>query len=79
MLEQKPLTVEITRPEHIKLRGVPISLNVYDGAGTITNKYFERFQMQEFEKLYLSDSMKPFTETNSPLARPSKLSGLKPV
>ncbi len=46
----------------IKLRGMPISLNVYDGAGTKTSKYFKSFDMPEFEKIYLPDSVEPFTE-----------------
>jgi len=39
---------------------MPISLNVYDGAATITSKYFRHFQMPDFEKIYLPDSVKPF-------------------
>jgi hypothetical protein len=45
----------------LNLRGMPISLNVYDGAATITNNYFKAFQMPEFEKLYLPDTVKPFS------------------
>jgi hypothetical protein len=56
------MTITITKPVPIKLRGMPISLNVYDGAGTITNKYFKNFQMPEFERIYLPDSVKPFTD-----------------
>ena len=56
------MTITITKPAPIELRGMPISLNVYDGAGTITNKYFKSFQMPEFEKIYLPDSVKPFTD-----------------
>src|SRR3989442_3906773 len=41
-----------------------ISLNVYDGATTITNKYFRRFQMRDFEKIYLPDSVKPFLDVD---------------
>jgi hypothetical protein len=58
------MTIEITKPGRIKLRGMPITLNAYDGAGTITNKYFRNFQMPEFEKIYLPDSVKPFTDTD---------------
>jgi hypothetical protein len=58
------LTITITNPVPIKLRGMPISLNVYDGADTITNKYFQSFQMPDFEKIYLPDSVKPFTDTD---------------
>src|SRR5438876_9364901 len=41
---------------------MPISLNVYDGAATITNRYFTRFRMPEFERLYLPDRVKPFSD-----------------
>jgi len=58
------LTVEISRSVPIKLRGIPITLNVYDGAGTITNKYFRGFQMPELGRVYLPDSVKPFTDTD---------------
>lgn len=56
------MTLAVAKPVPIELRGVPISLNVYDGAGTITNKYFRSFQMPEFEKAYLPDSAKPFSD-----------------
>ena len=62
------MTIEIVNPGPIKLRGVPITLNAYDGAGTITNKYFKSFQMPEFEKIYLPDSVKPFTD-KAPVAK----------
>lgn len=58
------MTVAITKPAAIQLRGMPINLNVYDGAGTITNKYFASFQMREFEKIYLPDSVKPFRDVD---------------
>jgi len=58
------LTRTIAYTNSIKLRGVPIELDVYEGAGTITNKYFQRFEMPEFEKIYLPDSVKPFTEAD---------------
>jgi hypothetical protein len=46
----------------ISLRGMPISLNVYDGAATITNRYFTRFRLPEFEKIYLPDTVTPFSD-----------------
>ena len=46
------------------MRGVPITLNMYEGAGTITNRYYAGFEMPEFEKIYLSDSVKPFTDVD---------------
>ena len=48
----------------LSLRGMPISLNVYDGASTVTNKYFRPFRMPEFEKVYLPESVKPFSEAS---------------
>jgi len=63
-MAKEALTVEIARPIPIKLRGVPITLNGYDGAGTMTNKYFRGFQMSELGRVYLPDSVKPFTDTD---------------
>ncbi len=51
----------VAKPGPISLRGMPVSLNVYDGAATITNKYFKGFQMSDFERIYLPDSVKPFS------------------
>ena len=56
------MTQTVTRRTPIVLRGVPITLNTYEGAGTITNKYYASFEMPEFEKIYLPESVKPFTE-----------------
>jgi hypothetical protein len=58
------LTVQIAGTRRIKLRGIPIILSQYEGAGTTTNKYFRIFQMPEFEKIYLPDSAKPFACTD---------------
>jgi hypothetical protein len=57
----RALTLETAKLPPIQLRGIPIGLNVYDGAGTITNKHFRSFQIPEFEKLYLPDSVRPFS------------------
>ncbi len=54
----------MSRTGPIKLRGVPIELNVYEGAGTVTNKHFQGFKMPEFEKVYLPDSVKPFMDAD---------------
>ncbi|HEV2225298.1 MAG TPA: hypothetical protein VGR56_00675 [Nitrososphaerales archaeon] len=56
------MTIEIAKPEAIKLRGVPITLDVYEGAGTITSRHFRTFNRPEFEKLYLPDTVRPFSE-----------------
>jgi hypothetical protein len=58
------LTQTVAKPVPITLRGVPIRLNVYEGAGTIANKYFTSFKMEDFERIYLPDSAKPFTHAD---------------
>jgi len=64
------LTLATTKkPVPIMLRGVPIGLNVYDGAGTVTNRHFGSFEMPEFGKVYLPDSVKPFTDADPVGAR----------
>jgi len=61
---EKTLTLAITKPAPITLRGMPINLNVYDGSATITNKYFRRFPMPDFEKIYLPDSVSSFSNAD---------------
>jgi hypothetical protein len=56
------LTVTLSKPVPLKLRGVPIVLGVYEGEGCITNRHFGGFRLPEFEKVYLPDSVRPFTE-----------------
>jgi hypothetical protein len=58
------LTASINKPPPIELRGVPIKLNQYEGSETITNTYFRSFEMPEFERIYLPDSVKPFTDAD---------------
>ncbi len=60
----KPVTLTNSKTEPIKLRGMPINLNTYEGAGTITNRHFRRFHLPEFEKVYLPESVKPFTDSD---------------
>ena len=59
------MTTEVAKPVPIKLRGIPITLDEYQGAGAITNKYFRSFQMPEFERIYLPESVRPFTDSES--------------
>ena len=58
------MTQTVTKRTPIKLRGVPITLNVYEGAGSITSRHYARFEMPEFEKVYLPDTMKPFSHAD---------------
>ena len=46
----------------IKLKGQPLDLEGYEASELLTNKHFLDFEMQEFERVYLSESMRPFTD-----------------
>jgi hypothetical protein len=46
----------------MRLKGLPINLNMYGAAETITSEHFRGFNMPDFEKIYLSESMAPFTD-----------------
>jgi hypothetical protein len=59
--DERALAMATARTTPIKLRGIPINLSTYDGAGTITNRYFQNFQMPDFENVYLPGSMRPFS------------------
>jgi hypothetical protein len=48
----------------ISLRGVPVKLDIYEGAETTTNRHFQNFKMPEFEKIYLPESVRPFTKAD---------------
>jgi len=46
----------------MKMKGLPLNLNMYETSETLTNKHFQQFKMPEFGRIYLPDSMGPFTE-----------------
>ena len=46
----------------MKLKGLPINLNTYEPGEIMTNKHFQDFNMPDFENIYLSESMAPFTD-----------------
>jgi hypothetical protein len=46
----------------MKLRSQPLDLNAYVTFGVLTNKHFNDFEMREFERFYLPESMRPFTD-----------------
>jgi hypothetical protein len=48
----------------MKLKGSPINLNTYEVSEMLTNRHFQGFNMSEFEKIHLPESMKPFTDLN---------------
>jgi len=45
----------------MKLRGQPLDLDAYVTLEVLTNKHFNDFEMREFERFYLPESMRPFT------------------
>jgi hypothetical protein len=45
----------------MKLRGQPLDLDAYVTLEVLTNKHFDDFEMREFERFYLPESMRPFT------------------
>jgi hypothetical protein len=46
----------------MKLKGLPLDLDVYETSEVLTNKHFRDFEMCEFERVYLPESMRPFTD-----------------
>jgi|SRR5271157_555352 len=46
----------------MKLKGLPLNLNMYETSEMLTNKHFQEFKMPEFERIYLPESMRPFTD-----------------
>ena len=56
------MTLTVSKRLPIELRGMPIALNAYDGAGCMTNRYFRELSLPEFEKVYLPESVVPFTD-----------------
>ena len=46
----------------MKMKGLPLDLDIYEAPEMLTNKHFQQFKMPEFERVYLPESMRPFTE-----------------
>jgi len=46
------------------MKGLPLVLNTYEAPEVLTNKHFQKFTMPEFERIYLPESMGPFTSLN---------------
>jgi hypothetical protein len=46
----------------MKMKGLPLNLNVYEAPEILANKHFRKFAMPDFGRFYLPDSMKPFTD-----------------
>jgi hypothetical protein len=48
----------------MRLKGLPLNLDMYKTSETLTNKHFKEFKMPEFEVVYLPESMRPFMILN---------------
>jgi len=46
----------------MRLKGLPLNLDMYKAQETLTNKHFREFEMPEFEMLYFPESLRPFTD-----------------
>jgi hypothetical protein len=44
----------------MKLKGQPLDLDVYETSKVLTNKHFQDFKMDEFDRVYLPECMRPF-------------------
>ena len=49
-------------PNLMRMKGLPLVLEAYDAHEVITNRHFREFDMQEFERFYLPESMRSFTD-----------------
>ena len=46
----------------MELKGQPLDLDIYETTEVLTNKHFRDFEMHEFERVYLPESMRPFMD-----------------
>ena len=46
----------------VQLKGQPVDLDIYETSEVLTNKHFQDFDMREFERFYLPESMRPFVD-----------------
>jgi hypothetical protein len=67
ILESRPkiFSTTSTKGRVLKLKGLPINLNTYGAAEIMTNEHFQGFNMPDFERIYLSESMAFFTDGSS--------------
>lgn len=63
--ELEPLRVESLPQEGriaMKLKGQPLDLDACETSEVLTNKHFQDFEMDEFERVYLPECMRPFVD-----------------
>lgn len=46
----------------MRMKGLPLTLEAYLPSEVLTNKHFKECNMPDFEKVYLPESMRPFTD-----------------
>lgn len=46
----------------IQLKGQPVDLDIYETSEVLTNKHFQDFEMREFERFCLPESMRTFVD-----------------
>ena len=50
----------------MRMKGLPVNLDLYRSSKILTNKHFNGFKMPDFEMVHLPESMRAFTDL-SPL------------
>ena len=63
--ELEPLRVESLPREGrvvMRLKGQPLDLDVYEASEVLTNRQFQGFGMDEFDRFYLPECMRPFAD-----------------
>jgi len=50
------------------MKGFPLDLDIYRAREVLTNKHFQEFEMPEFDRVYLPESMRPLSQS-SPAGR----------
>ncbi len=51
-----------SRFEAMKMKGLPLSLDAYEAPEVFTNKHFINYDIPEFDRFYLPESMRPFSD-----------------
>jgi hypothetical protein len=46
----------------MQMKGLPLNLNIFETSEILTSKHFQKFKMPDFERVYLPESMRPFTD-----------------
>jgi len=58
------VTLRRSLSHRMKMKGLPINLDAYEPPEVKTNRHFDGYEIPEFEKIYLPESMRPFMHVN---------------